>query len=103
MRRVAPAAGSAVRPALATREFSARIPGGARAATAMPLVTVKTARQSPAPMRYQPLLTVVALAAASAIGVLRWRERSGAASPSPAAATTLVGGLSPAIPVDVYT
>ena len=50
-------------------------------------------------MRYQALLLVLALASGTAIGALRWRERSGIASP----ATTAVAALNPAIAVDVYT
>jgi len=50
-------------------------------------------------MRYQALLLVLALASGTAIGALRWRERSGIASP----ATTAVAAVNPAIAVDVYT
>ena len=52
-------------------------------------------------MRYQPLLTTAALAAAAAIGALRWHERSLAASP--AATTPAVAALTPPIAVEVYT
>jgi len=50
-------------------------------------------------MRHKAWIAALALASATAIGALRWHERSGAAASSPAA----IAALSPPIAVEVYT